>query len=63
MKITDQHLKALARAESFMSQGITNAMSQKHQDFVRTDIARINEVRALVRSLIKEPGLPLQKEE
>lgn len=63
MKLTDQHVKALARAESFMSQGITNSMSQKHQDFVRLDIVRINEVRLIVRILLNEPGLPLQKGE
>ena len=61
MKITDQHLAALARAESFMSQGITQSMSPRHQEFVRKDIKHIEEIRSLIRILIIEPGLPLQK--
>lgn len=61
MKMTDQHLAALARAESFMSQGITKTMSERHQEFVRHDIELIREVRTQVSILIIEPGLPIQK--
>ena len=61
--MTDQHLAALARAESFMSQGITQSMTQRHQEYVRTDIRRLEEVRSQIRVLINEPGLPLQKDD
>lgn len=58
MILNETHLAALARAARFMSDGITEAIEPKHQDFIRRDIDRINEVRLVVRKIVFEPGLP-----
>ncbi len=58
MKINEAHLAALSRAAQFMSDGITDAIEPKHQEFILRDIDRINEVRLVVRQIVFEPGLP-----
>lgn len=56
--IKDRHIAAIARAESFMSQGITPSMSERHQQHVRKDIQALVEVRIALRLIITEPVLP-----
>jgi len=56
--LNDRHIAAVARAESFMSQGITPSMSERHQTHVRKDIDCLREVRQLIRIMLNEPGLP-----
>jgi len=56
--IKDRHIAAVARAESFMSQGITSSMSERHQQHVRNDIECLKEIRVALRMIISEPVLP-----
>lgn len=62
MKITDKHLKAIARAQHFVRSGITVAMQQHHREQIETDIYLLDQVHTYCRHQINEPCLPMSPE-
>lgn len=59
MKISDKHLKAIARALHFVRSGITPSMQPKHVDQLENDCFLLDQIHTYLRQQINEPGLPL----
>lgn len=62
MRITDKHLKAIARAQHFVRSGITAAIQAHHREQLENDIFLLDQVHTFCRQQINEPGLPMTPE-